>query len=52
MKPGENYDFLNADEAALDRWADGIVYAERLFRDEFGLTLRVAYGTLLGAIRE
>lgn len=52
MRPGENYDFLNAGEATKDKWADGILYAERLFRDEFGLTLRVAYGTLLGAIRE
>jgi len=52
MKPGENFDFLNADEATLDRYADGILYAEKLFRDEFGLTLRVAYGTLLGVIRE
>ncbi len=52
MRPGENYDFLNADEATKDKWADGILFAERLFRETFGLTLRVAYGTLLGTIRE
>ena len=52
MKPGESFDFMSADEATKDRFAEGILYAERLFKEEFGLVLRVAYGTLLGAIRE
>ncbi len=52
MRPGDNYDFLNADEVTKDKRADGLLFAERLFEEKFGLTLRVAYGTLLGAIRE
>ncbi len=52
MEPGENYDFMSASEEEKDKYVEGMLYAEKLFAEEFGIMLRVAYGTLLGAIRE
>lgn len=52
MKAGDIFNFIETSEELKDKYVEAMLCAEELFRSEFELPLRVAYGTLLGAIRE